>query len=71
MADDQEVISIENMKKLAEIITEEIDEQDNFTLFIWEETGVHYISSLDDQDMTPHLLAWLDMQQDGKEETRH
>ena len=65
-------ISIENMKRLAEIITEEIDEDDNFTLFIWQPEGCHYISSFDDDDITPHLLAWLQMQQNEDEEvTRH
>ncbi len=64
-------ISIENMKKLAEMITAEIGEQDNFTLFVWEPDGVHFISSLDDQDMTVCLLAWLDMQQGEEQETRH
>ena len=64
-------ISIENMKKLAEIITAEIDETDHFTLFVWEPNGVHFISSLDDQDMVVCLLSWLELQQDEQEETRH
>jgi len=63
-------ISIENMKKLAEIITKEIDEGDHFTLFIWEKTGVHYISATDDQDTKGYVLAWLELRNE-EEETRH
>ena len=57
------------MKKLAEIISAEIDEGDHFTLFVWGPDNVHYISAMDHDDMRNHLLAWLELQQD--EETRH
>ncbi len=64
-------ISIENMKKLAEMITAEIDEDDQFTLFVWESNGVHYISGFDDEDTMAHVLAWAALQAEEQKETKH
>ncbi len=65
-------ISIQNMKKLAEIITAAIDEDDGFTLFVWENDGVHHISSLDGEDTMEHVLAWAELEAEEKEpEIKH
>ena len=63
--------SIENKKKSDKIRSAESEEDDNCTLVVGTREGVHDISGLDNEDTIISTSAWVAMQEEENDKTKH